>query len=405
MTEQASAVIVGGGIMGACLAFSLAGQGMRDVVLIERSTLASGASGKTGALLRLHYSNEPEARLAQLGHEVYANWGEIIGGDCGFVRSGLVVTVETRGKCADNVERMRRNIALQNRLGIHSELITAEQLLELQPFLNVDDLDLAAYEPESGYVDAVAATHAMATAAASRGVTTTEACAVTSLIVTGNRVTGVETPTSRIHAEIVVLATGPWTPSLVAPLGVEIPIEPLRVQVAILVRPSALPAHGMAASVDTVAGVFYRDWGPYRTMVGVGGGEFHDVVAADAWEPRTNSDFPAAATERIGRRIPAMRDAAFLSGHAGLYDMTPDGHPIIGHVPGVGGLYVAAGFSGAGFKKGPAVGQCLAELIWHGSSRTVDLAPFSLDRFATDAWLQPWSDNEYLLSSDFGHGF
>ena len=405
MAERANIIIVGGGIMGASLAHALAGQGEHDIVLLERSTLASGASGKTGALLRLHYSNEPEARLAQLGHEIYSNWNDVIGGDCGFVRSGLVVTIETRGECARNVERMERNIAMQNHIGIRSELITARRLQELQPFLNVDDLEFAAYEPDSGYVDAVAATHSMAAAARARGVKISEGCLVTGLRLAGDRVAGVDTANGAIDAEIVVLAAGPWTATLLAPLGIETPIEALRVQVAILVRPAELPAQGIAASVDTVAGVFYRDWGPYRTMVGVGGGEFHDVVDADAWDPRSDLGFPAIATEHLSRRIPAMRDAAFIAGHAGLYDMTPDGHPIIGRVPGPDGLYLAAGFSGAGFKKGPAVGRCLAELIRDGHSQTVDLAPFALDRFATDAWRRPWSEHEYILSSDFGHGF
>lgn len=405
MNERANVVIVGGGIMGVSIAYYLAGQGVRDILLLERSTLASGASGKTGALLRLHYSNEPEARLAQLGHQIYANWNEHVGGDCGFVRSGLIVTVETRGECAGNVERMRSNIAMQNRVGITSQLISAEELHELQPFLNVDDLDVVAYEPDSGYVDAIAATHTMAAAARARKVQVREATPVLEVLEEGGRVCGVSTPAGDIEAETVVLATGPWTNRLTNPLGIDIPIEALRVQVAVLVRPGILPANGIMASVDTVVGVFYRDWGPYRTMVGIGGGEAHDIVNPDDWDPRPELGFPEAAAERLGHRIPAMRNAATVSGHAGLYDMTPDGHPIIGAAPGIEGLFLATGFSGAGFKKGPAVGLCLAELIAKGRSDTVDLTPFSLDRFVTEAWRQPWSPDEYLLSSDFGHGF
>lgn len=405
MSENASVVIVGGGIVGASVAYYLAGRGLRDIVMLERATLAAGASGKTGALLRLHYSNEPEARLAQLGHSIFANWPSEIGGDCGFVKSGLVVTVETRGECAPNIERMQRNIAMQNRVGIASELISADQLRELQPFLSVDDLDLVAYEPDSGYVDAIAATQSMAAAARARGVQIREAAPVLSVLEHGGRVRGVRLPDGDIPADTVVLAAGPWTNRLTGPLGIDLPIEALRVQVAVLIRPSNLPAAGMAASVDTVAGVFYRDWGPYRTMVGIGGGEFHDVVEPDDWDQRTDAGFPEAAIDRLSRRIPAMRNASFVSGHAGLYDMTPDGHPIIGAVAGVEGLYLAAGFSGAGFKKGPAVGLCLAELIATGQSSTVDLSPFALSRFESDAWRLPWSENEYPLSSDFGHGF
>jgi sarcosine oxidase subunit beta len=102
--------------------------------------------------------------------------------------------------------------------------------------------------------------------------------------------------------------------------------------------------------------------------------------------------------------MPAMAKATYLHGHAGLYDMTPDAHPIIG-ATGIDGLYLAAGFSGAGFKKGPAVGQCLAELIFDGQASTVDLHPFRLSRFDDDGWMAPWSKTEYVFSSDFGHKF
>ena len=119
---------------------------------------------------------------------------------------------------------------------------------------------------------------------------------------------------------------------------------------------------------------------------------------------RTPASAPQAV-RNLARRMPPMAAATPLYGHAGLYDMTPDAHPIIGPAPGVAGLYLCAGFSGAGFKKGPAVGQCLAELILDGRTTTLDLTPFRLERFADDGWRQPWSENEYILSSDFGHSF
>ena len=405
MAERAEVVVIGGGIMGASLAFALAGRGVRDVLVLERRTVASGASGKTGALLRQHYSNRPEATLAHLSLQTIRNWGEIIGGDCGFVRCGLIATVATTSSDDPNIARMRANVALQNSIGIVAEVLPAEELRRLQPFSRFDDIVVGAYEAESGYVDAVAATRGMMDAAQRRGARLREGVAVTGIRVAGGKVAGVETSDGPIDAPVVVCAAGPWAGPLLATAGVVVPIEPLRVQVAIVNRPDLMPRAGTMAYVDTAANYFCRNWGPNRTMVGIGGGEFHETVDPDAYDERSDPGFASQALQNLARRMPPMAAATPLYGHAGLYDMTPDTHPIIGPAPGVTGLHLCVGFSGAGFKKGPAVGQCLAELILDGRATTVDLAPFRLERFHDDGWRVPWSLNEYTFSSDFGHGF
>ena len=405
MNPTAGAIIIGGGIMGASIAFALAGRGIRDVLVLEKRTVASGASGKTGALLRQHYSNRPEATLAHLSHQTFQHWGEAIGGDCGYVECGLIATVAMSGPDDPNVARMRANIALQNSVGIRSEVVTADDLRRLQPFGRFDDLVIAAYEPESGYVDAITATCGMMDAAVARGARLREGVAVTGIRTAHGRVVGVDTSDGPIDAPLIICATGPWSVPLLATAGVAVPIEPLRVQVAIVNRPAALPRAGTMAYVDTAANHFCRNWGPNRTMVGIGGGEFHDVADPDRYDERADPGFAAAALANLARRLPAMAGATPLYGHAGLYDMTPDTHPIIGPAPDVAGLYLAIGFSGAGFKKGPAVGQALAELILDGQAKSVDLAPFRLARFADDGWRTPWGQHEYSFSSDFGHGF
>jgi sarcosine oxidase subunit beta len=375
------------------------------VIVVERRTIAAGASGKTGALLRQHYTNVPEATLAHLSLQVFANWDDAVGGDCGFTRTGSIITVATSGPDAANVERMRRVVAMQNRVGIRSRVISADELFELQPFTHVDDIAVAAYEPESGYVDAVAATRRMAEAALRGGARVAEGRMVTSIRVMGDRVVGVETDAGQIEAGAVVCAAGAWSVPLLAAVGVDVPIEAQRVQVVVLSRPLPMPADGTMTYVDTAAGFFCRNWGPNRTLAGVGGGELHDVVDPFNWDERQDPDFAPLAIATISRRMPAMAQATPLYGHAGLYDMTPDTHPILGGVDGIDGLFLMLGFSGAGFKKGPAVGQCLAELLVHGRATTVDLTPFRLSRFATDAWREPWSPDEYSFSTDFGHRF
>ncbi|HET8524619.1 MAG TPA: FAD-dependent oxidoreductase, partial [Thermomicrobiales bacterium] len=385
----AEIVVIGGGIMGTSIAWNLARRGAGRIVLLERATIGAGASGRTGALLRRHYSNRPEAMLAQKSWEIYRNWREIVGGDCGFVPHGLIVTVDTSAGHEANIERVHQNVALQRSLGIDARVISPAELGELQPFTSTDDIAAAAYESNSGYVDAIAATRSMAQAAIRAGVEIHEHCGVTAIECQGDRISAVHTINGRIPTETVISAIGPWTPTMLAPLGITLPITALRVQVAIIQRPLDLePDHFVY--VDTAAGMFCRPWGPGRSLVGVGGGDQHNAVDPDNFEERNDPGYAAQAISAMARRLPAAARSTYLHGHAGLYDMTPDAHPIIGPA-GLEGLYVACGFSGAGFKKGPAVGQCLAELALDGRSTTVDLSPFTPARFETDAWKRPWS--------------
>ena len=405
MAETADVVIIGGGIMGASLAFHLTRRGVRDVLVLEKRTVASGASGKTGALLRQHYTNIPEATLAHLSLQTFRRWDDVIGGDCGFLGCGLIATVATGPGYEANVDLLRRNIAMQQRVGIKTELVTADRLRALQPFGNFDDLAVAAYEAESGVVDAIAATQSMARAAIRGGARILEGTEATRILRDGERVAGVETSAGPVAARVVVCAAGAWSVPLLQGVGIQAPVEAIRVQVAILNRPLSMPADGHMAYVDTAANIFCRPWGPNRTLVGIGGGEFHDSVDPDHYSESNDPAFPPLVQQYLSRRMPPMRAATYLYGHAGLYDMTPDAHPILDRAPGLDGLYLMLGFSGAGFKKGPAVGQCMAELITEGRASTVDLAPFRFSRFLDDSWQQPWSDTEYQLSSDFGHHF
>ncbi len=395
--------IIGGGIMGTSLAWQLASRGAGRVTLFERATVAAGASGKTGALLRQHYTNRPEAVLAHASLDVFKHWPDIVGGDPVHVPAPLVVTFASGPSDQENLARLRRNVAMQNAVGIRSRVITPSELHDLQPFARVDDLVAAAYEPDSGYVDAVAACRTMATAAIRAGARVVEGCPVIAIEAEGDHVMGVRTPEGSVAAGTVVCAAGAWSTTLLADIGVAVPLQALRVQVAILHRPLEFDA-AHYVYLDTAAGIFCRPSGAGRTLVGVGGGDQHDPVDPDHYDERNDPSYPALAIAAISRRFPAMIRAAYLHGYAGLYDMTPDAHPVLGR-RGPDGLYLMLGFSGAGFKKGPAVGQAMAQLILDGQSSLLDLSPFALERFASEAWRRPWSDSEYLFTSDFGHRF
>ncbi len=398
---SADVVVIGGGIMGTSIAWQLARRNAGRVVLLEKATIAAGASGWTGALLRRHYTNLPEATLAHQSHLIFRNWPEIVGGSCGYQPHGLIVTVDQSPAVAQNVELLAKNVAFQQSLGIETEVVTAQDLKSLQPWCYVDDIQTAAYEPISGYTDAPLATRSMADAAERTGATILEWVTTTCIRTDGTCVTGVETDQGTIATNTVVLAAGPWSTKLAATAGVRLPIETIRVQIAIVHRPREL-SEPHFVFLDMAAGCFMRPWAPGRSLLGVAGGDQHDAVDPDNFALGNDAAYPEQAKAATARRIPAMSRAQYLHGHAGLYDMSPDTHPIIG-AAGPEGLLVACGFSGAGFKKGPAVGQCLAELICEGQSQLVDLSPFRLERFDEPGWDRPWSDTEYAFTSDFGH--
>jgi glycine/D-amino acid oxidase-like deaminating enzyme len=400
---HADFVVIGGGIMGASIAWQLAARKAGRVVLLERSVIAAGASGRTGALLRQHYTNLPEAALVARSLTIFRHWSDIVGGDCGFQPSGLIVTVPTNDRFAGNVDRMRRTATQLRSIGVAIEVVDAGTLHELDPAARFDDVTHATFESESGYVDAIAATRSMVDAARRAGVSVFEGVVAEKILTDDSRVTGVRTSLGDITTDRVIIATGPWSPPLARTAGVELPVSALRVQIAIFLNPDMQPSP-VRTYVDNAAGIFCRPWGPGRTMAGIGGGDQHDPIAPDDCVYLNDPPFPAAIQTAMSRRFPAFSEAVYLHGHAGMYDMTPDAHPILG-AAGPDGLYVAAGFSGAGFKKGPAIGEAMADLLLDGESRRFELAPFRLDRFASDDWHAPWSPNEYELASDFGHGF
>lgn len=402
LPKTADVVVIGGGIVGASTAWQLASRGAGTVVLIEREIIAAGASGRTGALLRQHYTNVPEATLASRSLDIFANWDEVVGGSCGFDPCGLIVTVPTDGRFSTNVARMRATVAQLNALGVAIELVDRAQLCELDPTAVFDDITHATFESKSGYVDAIAATVGMAAVAKRAGASILQGVSATALRTNDAGMTAVETSRGSIQTKRVVLAAGAWSVPIAATVGVALPIEALRVQIGVAQHGFGAPPSSRAY-VDNAAGIFCRPWGVDRTMIGLGGGDQHDPVDPDRFEQRNDVSYPVAALTTAAKRFPGLREARYLHGHAGLYDMSPDGHPLIGPA-GPEGLFVAAGFSGAGFKKGPAVGIALADSLLGGRVEWVDIDCFSPHRFTISGWRDPWSVNEYDLGSDFGHG-
>ncbi len=393
MTDTADAVVVGAGVMGASIAFHLARTGLRPLVL-EQHTAASQSTARSGALVRIHYTNAAEASMALASLPYFHGWDERVGaGRCGFQRTGFAVLAGD-----DQRERLRRNTQRLGQLGAVTEVVEGHRLSELLRGMRLDDVAAAAYEPESGYADPVATTRGFLQASSSRGATLREGVRVLRIRVHGGRVTGIESSAGKIDSPLVVSAAGCYSQPLLRSAGVDVSVRPSRAQVAFFRRPPAL-AEGHLAFIDTLLGMYGRPHHDGSTLIGVGG-ESAAAEDPERFDPDNDPDYVRAASQRAGARFPALAGAAYTHGHAGLYDMSLDTRALIGAAPGVEGLYVAAGFSGTGFKKSPAVGLGLAELITSGRSQSVDLRPFRLTRFAEG---QPISGDEYPVPAHFGH--
>jgi sarcosine oxidase subunit beta len=393
MDDGAGVVVVGGGVMGCSIAFHLAERGV-DVLLLERGTICSGMTARSGAIIRTHYTNAPEARMALAGLAYFRDWRERVGGWCGFTVTGAAILVGPH-----DAERLRRNVAMLRGLGADTQTVTPDELAAEYPELDPGGIGLAAVEPGSGYADPVATTFAFASRAVDLGARIRQGVAVREVRVAGDRVTGVSTSDGEVGADAVVLACGPWVDPLASTAGFRLGITPERSQVAFFRRPDGARRHPVV--IDGVLGTYFRPHGGELSLLGVGAGHRVEVEAVDRDVEGYDRRPVAPALRRLAGRVPAFAGAPLLRGHRGVYDTSPDGRAVLDAAPGVDGLFVAGGFSGTGFKKAPAVGACMAELVTEGYATTVDIHPFRLARFAEG---DPIVGDEYRLAPELGHG-
>lgn len=380
----ADVVVIGGGVNGSSTAFNLAKLGAGKVVLLERGQLGAGASGKSGALVRMHYTNPYESKLAFESLKIFRDWGNVVGGDCGWHEVGFVQVVGP-----DHVDALRANVQDQQELGIDTRLITPEELRELYPEMNVSDVGAAAYEASSGWADPNATTFAFAKAAEDLGVDVKTHCEVTSIVTRDNKVVGVHTTDGRIDTENVVLAGGVGASLLLNPLGLDFGLYPQRTKVAIFRWPFEYQGP-QPVVIDAINDAWMRPDAPGTTLIGAESGSHEGSV--DDFDQTIDNDYIEVARRVLSGRFPAFHNATMRGGWAGLYTMSPDRRPIIDQVPEYDGLYCMVGDSGTSFKTSPAIGKCLAEWVVQGEPKTVDLSPFRSSRFEDGD--NPWLDEE-----------
>jgi sarcosine oxidase, subunit beta len=378
VTEAVQYLVVGGGLEGLSIAWSLAQRGETDVLVVERGSLCSGMTGKSSAVVRCHYGNRSLAAMAWYGVQVFERATELFGDEIGFRQCGYVVGVGD-----DDVDALKANVAMQQDVGVAVEFLGHDDVAELWPGANLDDFAAFAYEPRGGRGEAYNTGMAFAAAARTLGVQIRQYTAVAALLADAEGpVRGaVLADGTEIHSGTVILATGPWAPELGATVDVAIPVRTQRAQVVLVDQGEPTPP---VPVLSDLVGLQYICREPNGDLlVGNSDHSSPQFVDPDDYPNRADDDAVEKVVTKLGHRLPAMPDPRISSTYGGGYDVTPDYNPIIGPSPREG-LFLATGFSGHGFKISPAVGRLVADLLVDGKTDLADVTPsdFRYSRFA-----------------------
>ena len=384
-----STIIVGGGVVGAAVAYFLAERREPDVVLLERGHLGEGTSKGGLGGIRTQFVDELDVRMSKLALAFWRSYDDVTGARHDFHQRGYLFIATT----GEGLEQLRAPMALYERVGVNVEMVDRVTISDLVPGMRVDDLAGGRFGAEDGYGDPLQALAGFAAFAPLGGVRFREGTPVRGLVRNGDRVTGVRTDDGVLSADRVLLATGCWTAPLAATADVAVPIFPYARSIMESQPISQLGRVPMTIEWETgfhfrsaQAGSAVRFAMPNIDRGGsiekgpkgpppVFPGEYPPLVVPPALVPWTK--------QRAAWRHPLFADLSIRSSWSCYYEMTPDDHPIVGAVPGVEGLYIAAGFSGHGFMHVPATARLIVEEMLDGKASALDIGDLSLERFMT----------------------
>jgi len=382
MGRTADVVIIGGGIQGASIAWHLSRRGVTNVVVLEKTTLASGCSGRTGGVIRQHYSTPIVTEIARQARAFFATFDREVGGHSGFIQNGLVLMVGEKDRTA-----LETNVALGRRHGVPVRIIDAAEARALVPGLDTTGAVAFAHEADAGYGDGHGTTVAFAAGARDRGVTVLQNTPATGIHVEGGRITAVETPGETFATRTVVDAAGPWADRVASMAGIDLPLKLELIEEAVIRAPEGEPYPVRTPSVyDFVNGLSYRPEGDGQVMA-EGNSYYKGPLDPDGYPTQPSDAYIEDVAVRLARSMPRLGHGTARGGWAGLLEGSPDFHPILGPVAEVGGFLMCCGFSGHGFKEAPVTGRLVAEVIVDGRA-SLDIAPLAFDRFRRGALLR-----------------
>ena len=370
------AIVIGAGISGASTAYHLRKAGAKTL-LIERAEPASGGTGKSAAIIRQSYSTPLLVRLARASITMLKNAKSVLGRAAGFVQDGYCFVVS-----AEMLEGAKRNVAMQQSLGILNEWSEGPGFLQHLPEINPEGIAGIVYEPRGGYADPVQATEAFVGAFEKLGGEFRARTPVRRLLRQSDRITGVELDSGEVSAAHVVNAAGPWARPLAASASLDLPLRSVREQDTVWQVPAGrlIPKASISMAVDAC---YYRPLGQGRFIIGRGFPKDYFDVDPYNYKATPDDDFIRDVQARVERRFPAFAGMKLIEAYAALYDVTPDWYPIVGPRAGLAGYADFSGGSGHGFKIAPAIGRELADWLLTGKV-AADFRQFSHDRIAAN---------------------
>jgi sarcosine oxidase subunit beta len=371
LPPQASVVVIGGGVIGASIAFHLAESGVSDVVLLEKDELACGSTCRAAGGVRASFSNAANIAIGLRGLEVYSRFAQDYGQEIDFRRDGYLYLLSDQA----NVDVFTESVALQNSLGVPSRMVTPEEAKRLSPLIGTEGMLAACWSPQDGKATPESVVMGYAAAARRHGARIIRHCAVTDIETSGGTINAVVTEHGRIATDTVVCAAGAWSRSIGEMVGVTIPVTPVRRQIAFTAPISELPASSPSLTIDFPSSFYFHPEGK-GLLLG-----WSDPNEREGFNLKFElEDWLLGVGEIAATRAPAVLDYGIATGWAGLYEVTPDRNQIIDRSTQVEGLLIATGFSGHGFLMGPATGEIVRDL-YHEKNPGYDISTFALDRF------------------------
>ena len=371
MKTTAEVVVIGGGIMGASTAYHLARRGCTDVVVLEAGEMFGlGSTGLNAGGIRYQFATKVNVELSKLSIGMMETFADDMGQEVGLRRCGYLFMLDREADLA----QFRANVALQNSLGVPSRVVSASEIAELAPEVDIAGIIGGTWCPLDGLVDPNGLLQGYVSNARRLGATLSTSTPAVGIDVSGGRVQRVVTKMGAIDTSTVVIAGGPWSGQIGAMAGIDLPIQPIRRQIAV-----TGPIPGLRPSFPFVID-FSRSLYFHREGNGILTGMSNRDEPA-GFDTRVDQEWRLHHVENAIERLPLLADAEIVAEWAGLYEVTPDDQPILGRIPQVSGLLACAGFSGHGLMHGPAAGLLMAEEILDGKAHTIDIDALRWSRF------------------------
>jgi sarcosine oxidase, subunit beta len=381
LVSKAEVVIIGGGIVGASIAYQLTLGGCRDVVILEReSHQGKGSTGKSMGGVRAQFSTPSSIQMSLYSIPFFRDFEKNLGYPSGYRAQGyLLVATNER-----HMGYLRTNVGIQHGAGLDNvRLVSREEILSIVPQLKSDDIAGGTFCPTDGFVDPYSVMNGFTLRACDAGAKIFRDAEVVGIDLDSRGVSCVRTASGSISTRTVVNATGAWSAGVAKMAGLDLPVEPLR-RMLVPTEPFDKISHGAPMTIDLGSGFHFRPEGLGLLM----------AWCDPAEKPSFNTNFDRAFVEKIltlgVARVPVLEEVAVNPSRAwaGLYEMTPDHHPILGRAPGIDGFWLASGFSGHGVMHSPATGKIMADLILRGSTDLIDARTLNYERFAEGRMVQ-----------------